>query len=82
MAIDAVEDYDQAFQTLIELQFQRVLIKGGLQPAMHNLKQLKILNAKYGQQIQILVGGQVTKDNYQKICQATGIKQAHGRLIA
>ena len=82
MAIDAVEDYDQAFQTLIELQFQRVLTKGGLQPAMHNLEQLKILNAKYGQQIQILVGGQVTKDNYQKICQATGIKQAHGRLIA
>lgn len=82
MAIDAANDYDQAFQTLIDLGFTRVLTKGGQNPAIHNLENLQRLNQSYGDQIEIIVGGKVTEANYQIIIEKTGIKQVHGVKIA
>lgn len=82
MAIDAANDYDQAFKTLINLGFTRVLTKGGQTPAINNLENLKRLNQVYGNQIEIIVGGKVTDQNYQIIIEKTDIKQVHGVKIA
>lgn len=82
MAIDATNDYDQAFKTLIDLGFTRVLTKGGQAPAIDNLENLQRLNQSYGDQIEIIVGGKVTEANYQIIIEKTGIKQVHGVKIA
>lgn len=82
MAIDYVYDYDEAFETLIKLEFTRVLTKGGKGVAINNLDKLAYLNEKYGKKIQILVGGKVTKDNYIRIHNKTKINQFHGTKIA
>ena len=82
MAIDAANDYDQAFKTIINLGFTRVLTKGGQTPAINNLENLKRLNQVYGNQIEIIVGGKVTDQNCQTIIEKTGIKQVHGVKIA
>ncbi len=81
MAIDLVNDYDKSFNELIELGFTRVLTKGGKSEAINNIETLKKLNNKYGNQIQILVGGKVTKDNYLEIHSKTNINQFHGTKI-
>lgn len=81
MAIDEVDDYDKAFKTLIKLGFKRVLTKGGKTPAINNIDNLKKLNDKYGNQIEILVGGKVDANNYLEICKLTNIKQVHGTKI-
>lgn len=82
MAIDQVCDYDEAFKTLIDLKFIRVLTKGGKDVAINNPNKLLYLNETYGERIQILVGGKVTKDNYLEIKQKTKINQFHGTKIA
>ena len=81
MAIDLVNDYDKSFKELMDLGFTRVLTKGGKTEAINNINTLKELNAKYGSQIEILVGGKVTKDNYQEIHNKTNINQFHGTKI-
>lgn len=82
MAIDETNDYDASFKTLIKLGFTRVLTKGGKKPAIENLENLKILNEKYGDEIEIIVGGKVTNDNYLSINKKTKINQFHGTRIA
>lgn len=81
MAIDLVNDYDEAFKTLIKHNFTRVLTKGGKSSAIQNIDNLKRLNEKYGNEIEILVGGKVTKDNYLEIHKKTNITQFHGTKI-
>ncbi len=82
MAIDEVENYNEAFETLISLGFTRVLTKGGKSIALDNINNLKNINEKYGNKIEILVGGKVTKDNYIEINKKTNITQFHGTRIA
>lgn len=81
MAIDLVNDYDEAFETLIKHKFTRVLTKGGKSSAIQNIDNLKRLNKKYGNKIEILVGGKVTKDNYLEIHKKTNLTQFHGTQI-
>lgn len=81
MAIDQVDDYFQEINTLINLNFTRILTKGGKQEAIQNLKTLKKINNHFGKKIQIIVGGKVTKDNYKKIYKKTKITQFHGTKI-
>ncbi len=81
MAIDEVNDYDKSFKELIKYKFIRVLTKGGKDAAINNLSQLKYLQTTYGKDIEILVGGKVTKENYKQIHQETGILQFHGTKI-
>lgn len=63
MAIDELGNYEKNIPLLIELGFSRVLLKGGNAPAINNLNQIKQIVDKYSNQIEILVGGSVTKDN-------------------
>ncbi len=81
MAIDETADIFESIETLIKLGFTRVLTKGGQGIAEKNLNTLKQLIHKYGDKIQILVGGKVTKGNWEKIKDYTGASQFHGRKI-
>lgn len=82
MAIDLVDSYFEEIDKLINLGFTRILTKGGSGPAIENVENLKKINEKYGNKIEILVGGKVTKDNYLEIEKQTKIRQFHGREIA
>ncbi len=81
MAIDETKNIFKSFETLIKLGFKRVLTKGGKGTALDNTDTLKKLVEQYGDKIEILVGGKVTKDNWKKIQSKTGISQFHGRKI-
>lgn len=81
MAIDSTNNIAQSIETLITLGFTRVLTKGGNGCAMDNLEVIKNLVSRYGEQIEILVGGKVTKDNWKAIQEQTGANQFHGRKI-
>ncbi len=81
MAIDETKDINKSIQTLIKLGFTRVLTKGGPNNALSNVNTLKKLVNQYGDKIEILVGGKVTKDNWKEIKDKTGANQFHGRKI-
>lgn len=82
MAIDEVDDYEKAFKTLIDLEFSRVLTKGGKDLAINNIEMIKKLNNFYNDKIEIIIGGKVTSENYLEICHETKINQVHGTKIA
>lgn len=81
MAIDETNDFDKALDTIIKLGFTRVLTKGGKGKAQDNIVFLKDLNKKYSKDIEILVGGSVTNDNFKDIVKMTKIYQVHGTKI-
>lgn len=81
MAIDEVNDYEKAIETLIGLKFKRILLKGGKQPAIFNTKRLQELAHKYSHKIEFIVGGKVDANNYLQIVKETKINQVHGRKI-
>ncbi len=81
MAIDETKDINKSIETLIKLGFKRVLTKGGKGKAIDNINTLKQLINKYGSEIEILIGGKVTKDNWKEIQTKTGANQFHGRKI-
>lgn len=81
MAIDLVNDYSKSINELIDLGFKRILLKGGKNQALDNIENLSNLQNKFGDKIQLLVGGKVNKDNYLKVIELTNIKQVHGREI-
>lgn len=81
MAIDTVDDYDKSINTLINLGFSWILTKGGNNKAIDNIEKLKYIIEKYDQKIKILVGGNVTKDNWEEIRDKTGATWFHGRMI-
>ena len=82
MAIDEVDNYEKAFETLIDLEFSRVLTKGGKNLAINNIDRIKKVNNLYNEKIEIIIGGKVTSENYLKICHQTNINQVHGTKIA
>jgi copper homeostasis protein len=83
MAFDELTNPKEAIDILVNLGFTRILTKGAKTgPATNNLTQLKSLKEYAGDRIQLIVGGSVTDDNYQKIAKATGIKYFHGRKLA
>jgi copper homeostasis protein len=82
MAIDSLDNYKRDFPILVEMGFNRVLTKGGNSPAMNNIDSLKEIINEFGDKIEILVGGSVTKDNYEEIVSLTSATQVHGTKIA
>ncbi|MGL6125026.1 MAG: copper homeostasis protein CutC [Metamycoplasmataceae bacterium] len=82
MAIDTLKNYKRDFPILIELGFNRVLTKGGNSPAIQNINSIKEIISEFSNQIEIIVGGSVTKDNFEEIILLTGATQVHGTKIA
>lgn len=76
-AIDNTRDYDQAFKTLIEMGFDRVLTSGQAKSADLGWAKLAGAQAKYGQAIEILAGCGVTAENVAEIQRKTHIQQFH-----
>lgn len=81
MAFDEIENSKLAIDTLIELGVDRILTKGGKVSAMKNKEKLKELIEYAGEDIIILPGGGVTKDNYKELVKATGAREVHGTRI-
>jgi copper homeostasis protein len=81
MAIDTLSNYKRDFPILIEMGFNRVLTKGGNSPAINNIDSIKEIIKEFGNKIEILVGGSVTKDNVEEIVSLTEATQVHGTKI-
>ncbi|MGT2832578.1 copper homeostasis protein CutC [Streptococcus halotolerans] len=88
MAFDQIpqEDQFQAMDDLIDYGFTRILTHGnpdGKSDIFNNLTHLKALIEHAADRIEILIGGGVTKDNFEELVKLTGAKQVHGtRLLS
>ena len=76
-AFDCVKDPDKALETLIELKIDRVLTSGQAAIAPEGMEMIAHLQAKYGNQIQLLEGGGMNANNALEMVEKTGISQVH-----
>lgn len=81
MAFDEIEDKKKAIDTLVELNINRILTKGGVLSAPNNLQSIKELINYAGNRIIIMLGGGITKDNKDYIIRETGALELHGTKI-
>lgn len=77
-AFDNVKDPYETIEKLIEIGVDRILTSGLEPTADLGTTLLKSLIDTYGDRIEILPGGGVTKDNAVSIIEATGANQIHG----
>jgi copper homeostasis protein len=75
-AIDLTQDYFSSIETLIELGFTRVLTSGCSSNVLTGLKTIKLIQDKYGSDIEIMPGGGITANNIKAILD-TGVKNIH-----
>lgn len=81
MGFDLIDNKFEAIDQLSQIGMTRILTKGGTQPAMENLNMIKkIIDYSKGK-IEIVIGGKVTDDNFEKIAEITGATQFHGRQL-
>lgn len=76
-AVDCVANVDRAMQSLIEFGCDRVLTSGGKNTALEGMDRIKYLQNEYGNQIQILAGSGINKDNVIALLAETQISQVH-----
>lgn len=76
-AFDCVKDPYEAIETLISLGVDRLLTSGLENKAMDGIPLLKILQDKYGGQIQLLAGSGMNAENALELMDKTGICQVH-----
>ena len=76
-AFDCVNDPFQAIEKLIDLQVDRVLTSGLKSKAIESVELLSKLQQQYGNQIEILVGSGVNKENVLEILDKTKVHQVH-----
>lgn len=81
MAFDEIEDKKKAIDTLVELNINRILTKGGVLSVPNNLQSIKELINYAGNRIIIMLGGGITKDNKDYIIRETGALELHGTKI-
>lgn len=81
MAFDEIEDKKKAIDTLVELNINRILTKGGVLSVPNNLQSIKELINYAGNRIIIMPGGGITKDNKDYIIRETGALELHGTKI-
>ena len=76
-AFDMVEDVEEAIQQLISVGVDRVLTSGGYSTAPEGAEVLALLQAKYGDKIEILAGCGVNASNVIELIEKTGVTQVH-----
>lgn len=77
-AFDQTKDLDEAANTLIQCNVDRVLTEGGLNKSIQEKRDtLRSLYVNYHQHLQLLVGGGVRSDNVVSIIKETHTKQVH-----
>lgn len=74
-AIDYTKDLFASIEQLIECGVDRVLTSG--QGSTPNIQILRELQERYGNQIEILIGGGVREHNVEEIIKKTGVCQIH-----
>ncbi|MGB5264274.1 MAG: copper homeostasis protein CutC [Lutimonas sp.] len=75
-AFDLVSNMERSMERIIEMQFDRVLTSGLNDNVFLGLKNLSLLAKNYGDQIEIMAGGGVNKDNAKRIA-SLGIQNLH-----
>lgn len=75
-AFDLVSNMEKSIERIIEMQFDRVLTSGLNDNVLLGLKNLSLLAKSYGDQIEIMAGGGVNKDNAKMIA-SFGIQNLH-----
>lgn len=76
-AIDFSPNIEDAVKILIDLGIDTILTGGGIKPITENIEILKKLEATYGDQITILIGGGITDQNVYDILSNSNIKNVH-----
>ena len=80
-AFDRTENLEKSIETLIKVGFKTVLTSGGKKSAMEGKDNLKNLIEKYGNQIEILIGGGVRSKNISELRKFTGGTSFHSSAI-
>lgn len=80
-AFDRTKNLEKSIETLIKLGFRTVLTSGGKKSAMEGKENLKNLVEKYGNQIEILIGGGVRSKNIAELKRFTGGTSFHSSAI-
>lgn len=78
MAIDCVNDTDEAINVLIEAKVDRILSKGKNITALEGKEMLKYMQENYGDKIEIIGGCGINSNNVKELLDFTGLKQVHG----
>lgn len=76
-ALDYTKDIEASLKQLIDLGVDRVLTSGGQGDIKDNIELLAHLQATYGSEIEIVVGGGIRPHNVKEILEKTGISQVH-----
>ncbi|MEM7312689.1 MAG: copper homeostasis protein CutC [Planctomycetota bacterium] len=77
-AIDVAADLDRAMQTLVDLEFDRVLTSGQAVTAEKGLAEIQRLNERFGQNIIVMPGAGLSPRNARAIINASGVTEIHG----
>ncbi len=80
-AFDLVKDYQATIDLLVKYKFTRILTSGGQGKAIDNLAHLKEIQAYAEGKIEIIAGGGITLETYEKIAKETGISLFHGTKV-
>jgi len=81
-AFDCVDDPFRSIEELIDLKVDRILTSGNRAKAIEGKEILKELNQRYGDKIELLLGGGVNATNAIEIMDYTGIRQIHSSCKA
>lgn len=76
-AFDECRDFDEAIQTLIACKVDRILSGGGKCSIEQGSRVIGRLHQKYGERIELLIGGGVTPQNIAQIVQNAQSGQVH-----
>lgn len=77
IAIDNCINMEKSIKELIDLGVNRLLTAGGIGDIDDNQERLKMLENTYGDKIEILPGGRVTKRNVGSLIKNCNLKQVH-----
>ncbi len=80
-AFDAIENKDDAMQSILKCGFQRVLTSGKTGKAIDNIDLLEDLQKKYKDQITIMPGGGIRSTNLQSFIEAGLFPEVHSAGI-
>ena len=76
-AFDECRDFDEAIQVLIDCKADRILSGGGKCPIEQGSKVIGRLHQKYGESIELLLGGGVTVENIVQVVKNAKSGQIH-----
>lgn len=80
-AIDRTPDIEKALEDLISIGFSEVLTSGGENTAMEGKEKLKEMQSRFGDKINILIGGGVRSNNIAKLREITNGNRYHSAAI-